>query len=160
MRPPEFTGGNSVPGNRRRIERLLASMRPPEFTGGNAGKVNGPIKGKPQRFNEAAGIHRRKRRTASSISGMALRSFNEAAGIHRRKQCQQARPPIRLTTGFNEAAGIHRRKRNDRVRPLASPDLASMRPPEFTGGNLGATLTYETADFLASMRPPEFTGGN
>ena len=38
---------------------LGASMRPPEFTGGNV-KVNGPIKGKPQRFNEAAGIHRRK----------------------------------------------------------------------------------------------------
>ena len=60
MRPPEFTGGNFEEQNNNR-GNFIASMRPPEFTGGNA---------RPQasqlamycRFNEAAGIHRRKRR--------------------------------------------------------------------------------------------------
>ena len=36
---------------------------------------------------------------------------------------------------FNEAAGIHRRKRNRQAREMAVAYLASMRPPEFTGGN-------------------------
>ena len=42
MRPPEFTGGNTL---LRRIEKLplvAASMRPPEFTGGNHRCVAGP----------------------------------------------------------------------------------------------------------------------
>ena len=38
-----------------------ASMRPPEFTGGNIVVVNLNIPPVPPRFNEAAGIHRRKR---------------------------------------------------------------------------------------------------
>ena len=37
-------------------------------------------------------------------------------------------------TGFNEAAGIHRRKHRLAGGNRASDD-ASMRPPEFTGGN-------------------------
>ena len=39
--------------------------------------------------------------------------------------------------GFNEAAGIHRRKRNSLANAPISrvSKLASMRPPEFTGGN-------------------------
>ena len=64
---------------------------------------------------------------------MGLR-FNEAAGIHRRKRrcsCGTS-PPCAC---FNEAAGIHRRKRRaDRPRP-GREGQASMRPPEFTGGN-------------------------
>ena len=35
-------------------------MRPPEFTGGNARESGAPSHGR-YRFNEAAGIHRRKR---------------------------------------------------------------------------------------------------
>ena len=44
-----------------------------------------------------------------------------------------------------------------KVRPLL---LASMRPPEFTGGNGVVKTTVGTINFGASMRPPEFTGGN
>ena len=36
---------------------------------------------------------------------------------------------------------------------------ASMRPPEFTGGNLRRRPTARGTS-TASMRPPEFTGGN
>ena len=87
MRPPEFTGGNR---GRPRLSRagLGASMRPPEFTGGNW--VWG-----------------------TEIAGCAWRArFNEAAGIHRRK-------PTAITGGVFRAHS------------------ASMRPPEFTGGNVG-----------------------
>ena len=47
-------------------------MRPPEFTGGNSDMVEAAGKG-AHRFNEAAGIHRRKRarRPASSIDESA-----------------------------------------------------------------------------------------
>ena len=37
---------------------------------------------------------------------------------------------------------------------------ASMRPPEFTGGNGAEEIGPLSASDLASMRPPEFTGGN
>ena len=40
------------------------------------------------------------------------------------------------TPGFNEAAGIHRRKRERAIVQANPPINASMRPPEFTGGNL------------------------
>ena len=36
---------------------------------------------------------------------------------------------------------------------------ASMRPPEFTGGN-AVNQWQEDLAAEASMRPPEFTGGN
>ena len=85
-------------------------MRPPEFTGGNDRIGLEDRTQQTARFNEAAGIHRRKR---ASGSGQALgdrQGFNEAAGIHRRKPAQH---DVRAATGlfrFNEAAGIHRRK--------------------------------------------------
>ena len=62
------------------------------------------------RFNEAAGIHRRKPMCACVDMDKNHRCFNEAAGIHRRK------PPAEDAEPEPEAA-------------------ASMRPPEFTGGN-------------------------
>ena len=37
---------------------------------------------------------------------------------------------------------------------------ASMRPPEFTGGNPHHYPIQMLAVVAASMRPPEFTGGN
>ena len=37
---------------------------------------------------------------------------------------------------------------------------ASMRPPEFTGGNNRPMPAPSDATPHASMRPPEFTGGN
>ena len=59
-------------------------MRPPEFTGGNSieSTAHTPDSG---RFNEAAGIHRRKRASKPRRAAPATRRFNEAAGIHRRK---------------------------------------------------------------------------
>ena len=83
-------------------------MRPPEFTGGNHNELT-RILTRPNRFNEAAGIHRRK-------------LWRGGAGW-------------RVPGGrFNEAAGIHRRKLPDKY-PGKFPAEASMRPPEFTGGN-------------------------
>ena len=108
MRPPEFTGGNPLHRSARTSCRA-ASMRPPEFTGGN-GRARILGRGPAPRFNEAAGIHRRKPDTRASAAPRWSQSFNEAAGIHRRK-----RVPVRA--------------------PMISGRRASMRPPEFTGGN-------------------------
>ena len=66
-------------------------------------------------------------------------------------------PPTRA--GFNEAAGIHRRKRGAHGYRPGAVFVASMRPPEFTGGNGGARYRARSG-VRASMRPPEFTGGN
>ena len=59
MRPPEFTGGNGRWYLAVGFRLFPASMRPPEFTGGNLPRRTGacPL---ARRFNEAAGIHRRK----------------------------------------------------------------------------------------------------
>ena len=95
MRPPEFTGGNKQRTYAERLARRAAtSMRPPEFTGGNelARHVVAQLK-HAQRFNEAAGIHRRKQRCEIYGTGWSV---------------------------------------------VAHP--ASMRPPEFTGGNLQRNL--------------------
>ena len=110
-------------------------MRPPEFTGGN-----GPWR--PVRF------------------GCAGSRFNEAAGIHWRKT--RPSPLLRACVsapGFNEAAGIHRRKLVTEHFWEFTQYRASMRPPEFTGGKLLATVGLPSV-IQASMRPPEFTGGN
>ena len=116
------------------LQRLgHASMRPPEFTGGN-----------PHHFEPS---------TQPSYC------FNEAAGIHRRKPPLEP-PCVRIATGFNEAAGIHRRKRAVPRRHRGRSVSASMRPPEFTGGNLAAAAAELPGRAGASMRPPEFTGGN
>ena len=60
--------------------------------------------------------------------------FNEAAGIHRRKP-GRARRTSGSSPGFNEAAGIHRRKHGMERTLGVLEHPASMRPPEFTGGN-------------------------
>ena len=94
--------------------RALASMRPPEFTGGNhaSGRVLS-VAAVDRRFNEAAGIHRRKRRDSGRtlITKARPGRFNEAAGIHRRKLAARTSDGVRpQEKHFNEAAGIHRRK--------------------------------------------------
>ena len=58
-------------------------MRPPEFTGGNHARLRQHAQ-RGGRFNEAAGIHRRKPRRQPPPKRRP-RCFNEAAGIHRRK---------------------------------------------------------------------------
>ena len=158
MRPPEFTGGNQAAHVLGRAVELGASMRPPEFTGGNAG------------------LHAQPR--------LAGGGFNEAAGIHRRKHRPIVTVNSPLVTCFNEAAGIHRRKLVSLAHASHSAPLASMRPPEFTGGNpsgpsskpapgscfneaagihrrkLARVHELVHHGIVASMRPPEFTGGN
>ena len=61
--------------------------------------------------------------------------FNEAAGIHRRKRAGARGRNRGRAWGFNEAAGIHRRKHPYGGTQPVTPARASMRPPEFTGGN-------------------------
>ena len=118
--------------DRARVD--AASMRPPEFTGGNSTRCRSAVRGRP-RFNEAAGIHRRKQ-TAKQL-------------LIRKIECR-----------FNEAAGIHRRKPRPPTAATSPPRSASMRPPEFTGGNSFLPITLIDERMWASMRPPEFTGGN
>ena len=86
------------------------------------------------RFNEAAGIHRRKLMQASN-KHCQVSGFNEAAGIHRRKLTTWMKMKSVLWLRFNEAAGIHRRKPTMRYMASSKSRIASMRPPEFTGGN-------------------------
>ena len=134
MRPPEFTGGNVRLDVLHGLPGCIASMRPPEFTGGN--KI--------------------EYQTAS----LCQTCFNEAAGIHRRKPLNIALQAVYIPACFNEAAGIHRRKLGTLGRQPADHLLASMRPPEFTGGNEATLTAVDRSYELASMRPPEFTGGN
>ena len=61
MRPPEFTGGNPRILGEGNAGRRCASMRPPEFTGGNHKLPSVAVDTTWCCFNEAAGIHRRKR---------------------------------------------------------------------------------------------------
>ena len=184
MRPPEFTGGNASPLPYRQVAGIRfneaagihrrkptsvpaplssvdpASMRPPEFTGGNGRcRVRASQRQRP-RFNEAAGIHRRKPRRRPAAPGTCSPPrFNEAAGIHRRKP-GEGRAPRPGARCFNEAAGIHRRKPAGREHRRIHLRPASMRPPEFTGGNVLSATARVASVTGASMRPPEFTGGN
>ena len=61
---------------------------------------------------------------------------------------------------FNEAAGIHRRKHENTALRRRIRILTSMRPPEFTGGNVIKRDEITEVVPKTSMRPPEFTGGN
>ena len=71
MRPPEFTGGNYVDDGFLDADAPLASMRPPEFTGGNA--------------------------SSSALRYRCWWCFNEAAGIHRRKRGKRRRGSLRYS---------------------------------------------------------------
>ena len=53
---------------------------------------------------------------------------------------------MRCTRCFNEAAGIHRRKDATLERIYIPHDIASMRPPEFTGGKADTLGTELAAD--------------
>ena len=93
-------------------------MRPPEFTGGN-----------PLRPGSATAL---------------ARSFNEAAGIHRRKRPRVILHPDRIGDASMrppEFTGGNVVRRNSPAETIentakdAGGAIASMRPPEFTGGN-------------------------
>ena len=96
-------------------------MRPPEFTGGNAVLKRRAV-GKPRnRFNEAAGIHRRKPVEVGPpvpvLPDASMRPPEFTGGnVH-----TSMREGVRGSPRFNEAAGIHRRKLGLPV--IAAPDL-------------------------------------
>ena len=111
MRPPVLPSGNQ--GARLAHHRVhAASMRPPVLPSGNAVKVKRSIRGKPQRFNEAAGFTQRKHQ-GGPIANMRGGGFNEAAGFTQRKLA-------RLDSELRAVRG------------------ASMRPPVLPSGNLDA----------------------
>ena len=89
-------------------------MRPPEFTGGNRTcartRVAGSEVDASMRPPEFTGGNRVTRGTPQQLAASSV-CFNEAAGIHRRKTAMAP------------------------VMPMSLRALASMRPPEFTGGN-------------------------
>ena len=134
-------------------------MRPPEFTGGNARQQPPPPRPQPTGFNEAAGIHRRKRSPQSRAFVPPCLRFNEAAGIHRRKPTSGGCPPLRAHRCFNEAAGIHRRKpgwsSNESASRTCFNEAAGIHRRKQGSGDIAVLI-----DLDASMRPPEFTGGN
>ena len=141
------------------------------------------VQARPRSFNEAAGIHRRKRPANDTHSTVRHWRFNEAAGIHRRKRWDgpkrsrnptdaSMRPPeftggnldawtsgLTRQEGFNEAAGIHRRKQRSGV---ASTTLCNWCFNEAAGIHRRKLSLFPVPRraVAASMRPPEFTGGN
>ena len=119
MRPPLFSGGNA-PGREWRALVQRASMRPPLFSGGNS-----------------------KNRSWGPRSS---RRFNEASALQRRKRGATAYPDERVPR-FNEASALQRRKL---LAALGQPDIqiASMRPPLFSGGNSRASARMARAGML------------
>ena len=161
MGPPEFTGGNRRDAHERR-------GRGGGFNGAAGIHRRKPVrKGReaphrPGCFNGAAGIHRRKRTTdtpdssairmlqwgrrnspAETSSGWSGRSAN-ASRLQwgRRNSPAETYSPsdfaIAIRSCFNGAAGIHRRKPGSRGGRADRRHVASMGPPEFTGGNATA----------------------
>ena len=85
MRPPEFTGGNLIDDLSTATDEQRASMRPPEFTGGNGpdvtfsyGVTNASMR--PPEFTGG------NMALPWSSTARPAACFNEAAGIHRRKR--------------------------------------------------------------------------
>ena len=118
-------------------------MRPPEFTGGNEADARGVRRCalRASSFNEAAGIHRRKRRQDRH---QAIRTALRASMRPPEFTGGNGNPPGNLSHGSYQILRV-----------------ASMRPPEFTGGNFCyIPFTVYLPYLNASMRPPEFTGGN
>ena len=107
MRPPHYTGEN-VRLQHARYATVLASMRPPHYTGENSGYP---------------------------FPADALASFNEAPALHGGKLVLY-RHQTQRQHRFNEAPALHGGKwRGARLYRL--DHLASMRPPHYTGENLG-----------------------
>ena len=207
MGPPEFTGGNLVvqPQSTLPTDVLQWGRRnSPAET--RLAKL--PIGRFLPCFNGAAGIHRRKRphcRIAGRTRPAASMGPPEFTGGNRFLTCRS----VLNSLSFNGAAGIHRRKLTRQLSSACQQDLlqwgrrnspaetsvesarrlhalvASMGPPEFTGGNPRNSprstgwvkglqwgrrnspaetqlfaRTKQPALCQASMGPPEFTGGN
>ena len=114
-------------------------MRPPEFTGGNSLRRSPAGRGAGG-FNEAAGIHRRKpapnsaayapARSWASMRPPEFTGGNAAINRFLSSTAPSAsmRPPE--FTGGNVGGTV--------LQSQLVPGGASMRPPEFTGGNTSA----------------------
>ena len=122
MRPPEFTGGNLFIVFIDHNGNDPASMRPPEFTGGNGDHQGGAQFRYRRRFNEAAGIHRRKP-TGQVLTDLPLSPAS-------------MRPPEFTGGNFNPGW------------LFVVFERASMRPPEFTGGNRERNLIITPPQLL------------
>ena len=110
MRPPEFTGGNAT-SHRDCAIGWQASMRPPEFTGGKpVESARGSVK-RGLRFNEAAGIHRRKPAAQGLQQLLARPASMRPPEFTGGNMSIASRIIVAGYSCFNEAAGIHRRKR-------------------------------------------------
>ena len=147
MRPPEFTGGNVLGWWFHPSANSLASMRPPEFTGGNVVRPDDchrPLKAsmRPPEFTGGNPMG------TGAPDRLGAGGFNEAAGIHRRKPSSCGCQLFHASLGFNEAAGIHRRKHPSRPDRGGGGSVASMRPPEFTGGNWRTGRSRRVAGLL------------
>ena len=95
--------------------------------------------------------------------------FNEAAGFTQRKLCEAVYDRL-FELRFNEAAGFTRRKPRERSVAPRTAGAASMRPPDLPGGNYSVRnlMKMRPPDLPggngigigASMRPPDLPGGN
>ena len=135
MRPGDFSPGNvHRAGAAEARAGREASMRPGDFSPGN-------------------------QRMLSSSRPRPHLCFNEAGGFLPRKHAGDLAQPASGKIGFNEAGGFLPRKHSAR-HYLAAPSIqASMRPGDFSPGNVD-----EMASFMrrraASMRPGDFSPGN
>ena len=183
MGPPEFTGGNLLLAGR-------IDPREARFNGAagiHRRKHGSDVSGKSAAtacFNGAAGIHRRKlggRAGGVSPCGVLQWGRRNSPAETRSNRCSLRSACSMLQWGrrnspaetvgksiamlqangrFNGAAGIHRRKQLLVLRQRLHEPMASMGPPEFTGGN-NENLQKRISNMeSASMGPPEFTGGN
>ena len=158
MGPPEFTGGNTgsactkhgcrtsfngAAGIHRRKRTATsrsagggrgASMGPPEFTGGNRRRKHHSIPTQSGlqwgRRNSPAETTRRRAGWPWTRAGLQWGRRNSPA-----ETPAPPTPKPLLLAGFNGAAGIHRRKPAAPGFLVTSGPVASMGPPEFTGGN-------------------------
>ena len=158
-------------------------MRPLVCTSGNV-RAHQIVPCGRRGFNEAAGLHQRKRGHGVAQHHRHPERFNEAAGLHQRKPFRElakdreriiaSMRPLVCTSGntprprrssraaiprFNEAAGLHQRK-PDLIAELAALGLASMRPLVCTSGNHERRAVPPGGVRHASMRPLVCTSGN
>ena len=136
MRPGDFSPGNRHVAGHGLVLVCDASMRPGDFSPGNMSGAGG-WRRCTARFNEAGGFLPRKPPRPSTPPSPTRRGrFNEAGGFLPRKppRCREAARSIRPR--FNEAGGVLPRKHEAEVCDSAEVYGASMRPGDFSPGNL------------------------
>ena len=86
--------------------------------------------------------------------------FNEAGGFLPRKRSALSEDFFGTARGFNEAGGFLPRKRLPIVSVQPQESMASMRPEDFSPGNMVCYGSNGAAIVGASMRPEDFSPGN